>query len=136
MPTYIALIRGINVVGNNPLPMRDLVRILERLGCKDVETYIQSGNAIFSTGKSQPKKLAEEISSRALKNHGFKPKVLLLNAAELEAAIENNPYSTAIGKTLHFFFLASRPRQPDLAVLTAVKTKSEQFKLDKKIFYL
>ncbi len=136
MRTYIALFRGINVVGNNSLPMRDLVGILERLGCKDVETYIQSGNAVFRTGNSQPTKLAEEIGSGIFKDHGFKPKVLLLSAPELDSAIENNPFNTAIGKALHFFFLASRPRKPDLAGLTAVKTKTEQFKLDKKVFYL
>lgn len=37
---------------------------------------------------------------------------------------------------LHFFFLDSKPRKPDLAGLTAVKAKSEQFRLDKKVFYL
>jgi uncharacterized protein (DUF1697 family) len=136
MRTYIALFRGINVVGNNSLPMRDLVRILEHIGCKDVETYIRSGNAIFRTGKSQPKKLAEEISSGIFKDHGFKPTVLLLRAPELEAAIKNNPYSTKVGSALHFMFLESKPRKPDLARLTDVKTKSEQFKLDKKVFYL
>jgi len=136
MRTYIALFRGINVVGNNTLPMRDLVRILERLGCKDVETYIRSGNALFRTGKSKPKKLAEEISARIFKDHGFKPKVLLLSTPELEAAIKNNPYGTKVGSALHFMFLESKPRKPDLARLTAVKAKSEQFKLGNKVFYL
>lgn len=136
MRTYIALFRGINVVGNNSLPMRDLVRILERMGCKDIKTYIQSGNAVFRTGKSRTTKLAEEIGSRIFKDHGFKPKVLLLSASELEAAINNNPFSTAVGKALHFFFLVSKPRKPDLAGLTAVKTKTEKFRLDKKVLYL
>ena len=136
MRTCIALFRGINVVGNNALPMRDLVRILERLGCKDVETYIQSGNAIFRTRRSQPQKLAEAISTGIFKDHGFKPKVLLLSAPELEAAINNNPYSTKVGSALHFMFLESKPRKPDLARLTAVKTKSEQFTLGNKVFYL
>jgi uncharacterized protein (DUF1697 family) len=136
MRIWIALFRGINVVGNNRLPMRDLVRILERTGCKDVTTYIQSGNAVFRTGRGQPKKLAEEIGARIYKDHGFKPKVLLLTATELEAAIANNPFSTAVGKALHFMFLESRAKKPDLAGLLAVKSKSEQFKLDGKVFYL
>jgi len=136
MRTWIALFRGINIAGNNPLPMRDLVRILERMGCKDVRTYIQSGNAVFRTAKGQPKKLAEEISSRIFKDHGFRPKVLLLSVPELGVAIENNPFSTAEGKALHFMFLESKPEKPDLAGLMAVKSKSEQFRLDKKVFYL
>lgn len=136
MPTYIALFRGINIGGNNPLPMRDLVGILERMGCKDVKTYIQSGNAVFRTGKSQTKKIAEEISARIFEGHGFSPKVLLLSASELEAAIHNNPFGTKDGKALHFLFLESRPKKPDLAGLMAVKSKSEEFRLDKRVFYL
>jgi uncharacterized protein (DUF1697 family) len=136
MRTWIALFRGINIAGNNPLPMRDLVRILERMGCKDVRTYIQSGNAVFRTAKGRPKKLAEEISSQILKDHGFRPKVLLLSVSELGVAIENNPFSTAVGKALHFMFLESKPKKPDLAGLMAIKSKSEQFRLDKKVFYL
>lgn len=136
MRTWIALVRGINVVGNNRLPMRDLVRILERLGCQDVRTYIQSGNAVFRSGKRQTLKLAEAISSRIFKDHGFRPKVLMLSVPELEAAIAHNPFSTAVGKALHFMFLESKPEQPDLAGLTAVKANSEEFRLDRKVFYL
>lgn len=136
MRTYIALFRGINIAGNNPLPMRDLIGILERLGCKDVRTYIQSGNAVFRTDNGPAKKLAEAISSRIEKAHGFKPKVFLLSAAALAKAIANNPFSTADGRALHFMFLASTPKQPDLAGLTAIKSKTEQFRLVNNVFYL
>jgi uncharacterized protein (DUF1697 family) len=47
MNTYIALLRGINVSGNNSLPMKELVALLEDIGAKSVRTYIQSGNAVF-----------------------------------------------------------------------------------------
>jgi uncharacterized protein (DUF1697 family) len=116
--------------------MRDLVRILERMGCKDVRTYIQSGNVVLRTAKGPTRGLAEEISSRIFKQHGFRPKVLLLSVSELEMAIEGNPFSTAEGKALHFMFLESKPKNPDLAGLMAVKSKSEQFRLNEKIFYL
>lgn len=136
MRTCIALFRGINVVGKNPLPMRGLVGILERMGCKDVRTYIQSGNAVFRTGKRQTGKFAEAIGSRIYKEHGFKPKVLLLSVAQLKTAIEKNPFSTADGQALHFMFLESSPKKPDLAALVAVKSPSEKFKLENKVFYL
>lgn len=135
MNTYIALFRGINVGGKNILPMKDLVRILEGLGCEKVKTYIQSGNAVFRAKENQIKKIAEKLSSKILGSHGFNPKLLLLGVAELEDAIKNNPFKTK-GKTLHFFFLESTPVKPDLDELTNVKSNSEEFKLDKKIFYL
>jgi uncharacterized protein (DUF1697 family) len=43
MKTYVALFRGINVGGNNMLPMKALTVLLERNGCEEVRTYIQSG---------------------------------------------------------------------------------------------
>lgn len=136
MRTYIALFRGINIAGNNPLPMRVLIGILERLGCKDIKTYIQSGNAVFRTGNGTAKQLAEAISSGIEKERGFKPKVLLLSAAVLEKAIANNPFSTADGRALHFLFLAARPKHPDLAGLMTIKSKTEQFRLVNNVFYL
>lgn len=136
MKTCIALFRGVNIGGKNILPMKNLVVILENIGCKKVKTYIQSGNAVFQTVKNETTKLAEKISSRVLESHGFKPKVLLLDISELEEAIENNPFETENGKALHFFFLDTLPKQPDLEQLTSVKSTTEEFKLDKKVFYL
>lgn len=136
MSTYIALFRGINIGGHHLLPMRDLVGILERMGCERIRTYIQSGNVVFSTRKKTTKKLAEDISGEILESHGFKPNVLLLGVPELEEAIENNPFKTADGKALHFLFLESSPGRPDLDGLRAIKSKTEEFRLNKKVFYL
>jgi uncharacterized protein (DUF1697 family) len=136
MNTYIALFRGINVGGNNILPMKDLVEILEGMGCEKVKTYIQSGNVVFRSKKKQANKIAGEISSKISESHGFEPKVLLLEISELHDAIENNPFKTEDGKALHFFFLNFHPNNPDLERLMALKAKSEEFKLHKKVFYL
>lgn len=134
--TYIALFRGINVGGKNILPMKDLAAVLEGMGCEKVKTYIQSGNAVFRTEGNLTKKIAEEISSTVLASHGFKPKVLILDGLELKQAVENNPFQTEDGKALHFFFLESTPVKPDLDGLASVKSDSEEFFLNRNVFYL
>lgn len=136
MNTYIALFRGINVGGTGILPMKDLSAILENLGCVDVKTYIQSGNVVFKRKQTNTEKLAKEISDKVLDNKGFAPKVMLLEIKELEEAINNNPFSTEEGKALHFFFLDSIPKKPDIEKIESVKGKSEQYKLFEKVFYL
>jgi uncharacterized protein (DUF1697 family) len=136
MRTFIALFRGINVGGKNILPMKDLVGILESLGYEKIKTYIQSGNVVFHLKGNKTKKIAEEIGSRILESHGFKPKVHLLTIEELKEAVENNPFKTMEGKSLHFFFLASTPAKPDLDALAKLKSSSEEFKLGKNVFYL
>ncbi len=135
MATYIALFRGINVGGKTVLPMKSLTTIMEEQGCRNVRTYIQSGNVVFDSAK-QAGKLGEQISSAISQVHGFKPKVWLLTEAELRDAIDHNPFDTEVGKALHFFFLESEAKRADLSILKPVQKESEKFKLHKKIFYL
>lgn len=52
MKQYLALLRGINVGGNNKVSMAELKACLEELGLEQVKTYINSGNVIFSSDKS------------------------------------------------------------------------------------
>ena len=59
MKTYIALFRGINVGGRNMLPMKELKPMLERNGCLDVQTYIQSGNVVFRSAMSDVARLSK-----------------------------------------------------------------------------
>lgn len=136
MATLIALLRGINVIGNNRLPMKELSALLTGLGLRDVQTYIQSGNVVFHSNAKNKTALAARISSAIEAQHGFAPQVLLLDAAELHQAMAGNPYPEAAPRTLHLFFLAEAPRHPDLKALEAIRTESERFKLAGKVFYL
>ncbi len=137
MNTYIALFRGINVGGNNKLPMKELVTVLEGLGLQNIRTYIQSGNAVFE-GKGNAIELAAKMGTAIRKSHGFEPRVLLLDVAKLENAIEANPFpeGEAAGNTLHFNFLENIPPNPDLAGMEKIKAASERFQLKDDVLYL
>lgn len=96
MQTWIALFRGINVGGNNILPMADLKRYLESLGLNKVRTYIQSGNVVFDSTASDLSSLSERIAQHIQEQQGFVPQILLLSLKDLLKAIESNPFSTAV----------------------------------------
>ena len=138
MATWIALFRGINVVGNNRLPMIDLIEILAGEGFTDVRTYIQSGNAIFRSAATSSTSLADRIGRAVEKARGFRPKVFLLKVRELERAVAANPFPDAEArpKTLHLFFLAAAPRSPDLASLDRIRSGREAFAFRGKVLYL
>ena len=138
MNTIIALLRGINVGGHNKLPMRDLKAILAEIGLVNVQTYIQSGNVVCQTNRTDLPALSEEISAAIGESHGFVPRILLMGLADLATAVSQNPYPATDDqhKTLHFYFLESAPTNPDLASLEAIKTETEQFALMGKVFYL
>lgn len=138
MKTYIALFRGINVGGNSLLPMKALKSLLENLGLQNVRTYIQSGNVVFQSEEQDTTQLSSTISAEVKRNHGFEPKVMLLQIEELEQAIAANPFREAEPepKTLHVNFLASLPQNPDLKGLERYKAESERFELKGNVFYL
>src|ERR671917_2625607 len=138
MKTYIALFRGINVGGNNVLPMKELVALLENLGSQNVKTYIQSGNAVFQNEEEDASLLSNRIRAAIKNSHGFEPQVLLLEPEEIEKAVESNPFPEAESepKTLHAHFLASTPKNPDLDALESIKSERERFVLKDGVFYL
>ena len=47
MKRYIAFLRGVNISGRNKVSMAELKKGFERLGHKEVKTYLNSGNVIF-----------------------------------------------------------------------------------------
>jgi uncharacterized protein (DUF1697 family) len=134
----VALFRGINVGGNHLLPMNDLRRVLERNGCTDVQTYVQSGNATFRSATPDTSLLAGRIAAAVSKSHGFEPCVLVLRQDELERAAAANPFPEAgeNPKTLHLFFLAAPPGTADMKSLHALKAETERFALKGTTFYL
>ena len=138
MTTWVALLRGINVGGNNPLPMKELTTLLEGIGCSRVTTYIQSGNVLFERADSNARQLARLIGETIQKNHGFRPKVLLLSVKDLNNAAASNPFPDAEAepKTLHLFFLSERPKSAELSAMDEIKLEGERYSLAKDVFYL
>lgn len=138
MPSYLAFFRGVNVGGANKLPMKELVAILESLGCTKVQTYIQSGNAALTSKSRSRDKLSAEITAAIEREKGFAPLVVLLTKERLAAIVAANPFRTAESdhKSLHFFFLTAQAKKPDLAVLEKLQAADESFQLVDDVFYL
>jgi len=137
MKTWIALFRGINVGGNNILPMKELVRDLESLELNNVRTYIQSGNVVFQSRRKSATSLVKEIRKQINRSHGFEPNVILLGVDQLEKAMEANPFSDAESdpKSLHLGFLETKPQTANFNKLDELKADSESYRLIEQVFY-
>jgi uncharacterized protein (DUF1697 family) len=138
MATWVAFLRGINVGGNHVLPMKELAALLGKEGLSDVATYIQTGNVVFRCSRATVPALEKRIGTAISKQYGFHPRVLVLDAAELERAAAANPFPQADAdpKRLHLFFLAMKPSSPNLDALHELRAGSEAFELIDKVFYL
>lgn len=138
MNHWIVLLRGINVGGNNIVPMKQLAEMLLGCGCQYVRTYIQSGNVLLQHSESNAPVLSKLIANEMQQTFGFRPQILLLTLAQFEQAAATNPFAYAQSepKTLHLFFLAEPPNKVDFETLNQLKKDSESYELKEQVFYL
>ena len=117
--------------------MQDFRKLLSELGCKDVATYIQSGNAVFNySGKVT--RLSEAISDAIEKQFGFRPLTMLMTADEFLAIAATNPFAAKAleQKSVHVCFLSEDAQQPHIERMTELASLSEQYQLTDEAFYL
>ncbi len=90
---YVALLRGVNVGGNNMIAMADLRVTLAKLGFTNVATILQSGNAVFH-GKSSSTAALETVLEKGIaKHHGLTPEFHVRTAHEWQAIVAANPFT-------------------------------------------
>jgi len=89
--TYIALLRGINVGGNNRVSMAELRTCFEALGFTNVRTYINSGNVIFDSSETDKATLVSRCEAAIEAQFGFHVICSVISAAELRNALEQAP---------------------------------------------
>src|SRR6476660_5769378 len=90
MARYVALIRGINVGGNNLIKMPALKACFEEQGLRDVTTYIQSGNVVFASPKRAPE-IALRLEAALEAKFGCRTSIMLRSQKEMEAIVGRAP---------------------------------------------
>lgn len=88
---YVALLRGINVGGNNVIPMAKLRAAFEEMGFDDVVTYIASGNVVFATKTTPTAKLTTKIAKVLSAAFAYDSTLVVISAKELAAVVREAP---------------------------------------------
>ena len=127
MTIYLALLRGINVGTKNRIEMDALQSVFEEIGLDSVQTYIQSGNVLF-TSDSEETALRERIEGAVFKKFGITAPVILRTVAEMHSVIEQLPFSireiaqaqaaNGEGESLYVYLMHE---QPDPAKIDALE---------------
>ncbi|MFH7593961.1 DUF1697 domain-containing protein [Streptomyces racemochromogenes] len=135
---YAALLRGINVGGRKKVPMAELRALLEGLGHRDVTTYLQSGNAVFSSAEQDPAALARGLEAAVEARFGFPVKVLVVDGAYLRAVADACPFPAAEleGRQLHATFFSEQPGPDRFAALDPAAYLPEEYRLGDRVLYL
>jgi uncharacterized protein (DUF1697 family) len=138
MNSYIALIRAINVGGKNIIKMAELKRMFEATGLSQVQTYIQSGNIVF-TSEEEAEQLQPRIEFEINSVFGIPAAVMLRTSIEWKSIIENCPYeadSLSEGESIYVSFLAAAPSQEAMDKLTNVQSANDEFRINGREIYL
>ena len=110
MASHVALLRGINVGGQNKVPMAELREVVASLGHTGVSTYIQSGNVLFSTGDTDTAALAPALEAAIAARFGIASAVVVVSRDELARILDDNPYAGEPNpKLVHVVFLGAEP---------------------------
>jgi uncharacterized protein (DUF1697 family) len=125
MPTYVILLRAVNVGGYGKLSMADLRQTLSALGFKNIETYIQSGNAIADSNLA-PDKVGPSISRALEKLAGAPVDVIIRTHDQLDKLVRANPFApeaASDGSRVHVSFLSAPAAPTARAALESIVEK-------------
>jgi uncharacterized protein (DUF1697 family) len=139
MQTYISILRGINVGGSKILKMDDLRALYEELGCRDVVTYIQSGNVVFRHDEVHPTELETRIKGKIKDTCQYDVPVIVLALNEMSRIIADNPFTKGTPKDityLHVTFLSIQPEWDRYFTLKDGQYQGDEFSPGYKSIYL
>ena len=121
MTGYVALLRGVNLVGKSTLRMADLKAIAEDLGLDRPRTFIASGNLLFASATPE-EKLRPMLEKKLQAHMGKAVRVMLRAADEMAAVVRANPFADAPAKNVQVFFMNE---SPPADLLDTVRNKAD-----------
>ena len=124
MNRYIALLRGINVGGNNIIKMADLKLCFENMGFTNVVTYIQSGNVLFDSNENDYQKLTLEIENALSERFNYNSKIVLLAQTDLNRIVNAAPNGFGVNPDEYRYdVIFLKPPVTSEEALSKIKTK-------------
>ena len=122
MPSYVALLRAVNVGGTGKLPMSALMQICVDAGMESVRTYIASGNVVF-TSKLKERAIRLALETRLERFAGKPVGVVIRTAEEMDAVLRANPFKKEPPNRTVAIFLNEVPPED---ILAQVKGRSTE----------
>jgi len=137
VPTYIALLRGINLGPRNKIAMADLRDLLGSLGLEDVRTHILSGNAVFTSRRRDAARLEGLIERGIRERFGLDIRVLVRSVDELARVVADNPQPEKAqdGSRLFALFLDRQPDRERIEAIDPAAFQPETFRVGDRAIY-
>lgn len=138
MPTFVALLRGINIGKAKRVPMAELRALLGELDYTGVATLLNSGNAVFRAAEGTPAKHAADIASAIVSRLKVEVPVIVKSAKELSAIVAENVLAEGAQdhSRLLVIFVQDPKALPGLSAVESLVVQPERFLVGKSAAYL
>ena len=139
MAAIVSLLRAINVGSHNQVKMDKLRELYLSLGLRNAQTYVQSGNVVFTANVKDLDKLRKRIEKGIEETFRLQIDVVLRSAADLEAIVKRNPFAKRAeieGNKLIVHFLATEPDAEARERIKQVKVGPEELYLIGRDLYI
>jgi uncharacterized protein (DUF1697 family) len=120
MTRYAGFLRAVNVGGTTKLPMAELRELCREIGFEEVQTYIASGNVVFSYAGGASK-AEQELEAALSRRYGKSIAVFVRDRDEMDRIVADNPFSDKEPRLTMAFLLKSPPPKETLSSLTGRK---------------
>jgi len=125
LKVFVALLRGVNVGGNNMISMSSLKKSFEALGFPHVTTYINSGNIVFTTKEKDARKLEKRIEQMLSKEYELGSRVVVRSLPEMEQLVKNLPRSWSADSRWRYNVIFLRHSIDSEAILADLPANSD-----------
>jgi uncharacterized protein (DUF1697 family) len=138
VPRYVALLRSVNIGGHGRIAMAELRASFEALGHRDVTTYIQTGNVLFTTASKSERRIVSVIEERLARDFGDATAVILRSVDQLHHVGKTSPFARrgADPARHHVTFLADAPSKDVLRSLDLPPSGRDELVVDGREVYV
>lgn len=133
----VVLLRGVNVGRHQRIAMARLRGLLEQIGCDEVRTHLQSGNAVVTSPLS-PQRLADAVRATLAEQAGLDVAVVVRAATDLRDVVVGNPLLPLMDDPARMLvsFLAGPPDPERVKVLIARAYSPDAVHVGRREVYL
>jgi len=117
VPTWVALLRAVNLGAHNKVSMPKLREVLADAGFTAVKTYVNSGNVVLDSPARSPAKVGRQVHDVIVEHFGVDTPVMMRTGRQLAAVLDWNPFPGAAADHPHLVAVLHLSGEPQAAAV-------------------
>jgi uncharacterized protein (DUF1697 family) len=117
VPTWVALLRAVNLGARNKVSMPRLREVLTGAGFTAVRTYVNSGNVVLDSPLRSAAAVGQQVHDAIIEHFGVDTPVMMRTGPQLAAVLDWNPFPDAAADHPNLVAVLHLSGKPDAAAV-------------------